>query len=123
MRVILFALIGLSILCASCSTSSPESVAKRVEELSLQRARIEQLAIRSPHSSPDVLSSIQAGRVAWTNYLNAEKEQRTIFAVNGIVLDGKYYRLQEQLLESFSRQWQQIEDLLAQAPSVGRLPA
>lgn len=112
-------LIALVVSCASNQrrAASPESVAKRAEELSLQQERVEQLAIRWwPHSSPDMLSWIHAGRVAWTNYLRLEKEQRTIFAANGIVLDADYYRLQEQLLEAFSRQWQQIEDILATAP-------
>lgn len=82
-------LIALVVSCA-CNqrrTSSPESLAKRVEQLSLQRERIEQLAIRWPQSSPDMLSSIQAGRVAWTNYLHADQKLRANFAANGIILD------------------------------------
>ena len=96
--------------------ATPESVAKRTEKLTAQQERIEQLAIRWPHSSPDILSSIHAGRTAWADYLRAEKKQRTSFAASGIVLDAEYYRLQEQLLEGFSQQWQQIEDLLAKTP-------
>lgn len=108
----------LSALVVSCASnerraSSPESVAKRAEELSLQQERIEQLAIRSPHSPPDFLSWIHAGRVAWTNYLHADQKVRANFAANGIVMDARYYRLQEQLLETFSRQWQQIEDSIS----------
>lgn len=101
---------------SSQNPATPESVAKRVEQLSLDQERIEELAVRSPHSSPDLLSSIQAGRTAWTNYLHAEKEQRTMYAASGIAIDGEYYRLQEGLLEAFSRQWQQIEDILAKSP-------
>ena len=101
---------------SSRASATPESVARRAEQLSLQQERIEQLAVRWPHSSPDFLSSIQAGRVAWTDYLRAEKEQRNSFAASGITLDGEYYRLQEQLLDAFSQQWQQIEDLLVRTP-------
>lgn len=106
---------------AAASSSSrvaatPESVAKRVEQLSLQQERIEQLAIRSPHSSPDFLISIRAGRAAWSEHLRAEKQQRANFIASGIALDAEYYRSQEQLLEAFSRQWQQIEDILAKTP-------
>ena len=113
------------ILFAGCRTgesaspgvlATPESVAKRVEQLNLQHERIEQLASRWPHGSTDFLESIHAGRVAWTNYLRAVKDQHAIFAANGIALDGEYYRLQEKLLEALSLQWQQIEDLLAKTP-------
>ena len=93
-----------------------ESVAKRAEQLTLQQERIEQLAARWPHSSSDFLASVRAGRVAWTNYLHADQKQRDYFAANGIVLDGDYYRLQQQLLEAFSRQWELIEDLIAKTP-------
>ena len=112
-------------LVAGCRTSdssssrvpaTPESVAKRVEQLNLQQARIEQLAVRWPHSSPAFLRQVHAGRLAWTDYLHKEQELRAHFAASGIILDGEYYRLQEELLEAHSRQWQLLEDIIAKTP-------
>jgi hypothetical protein len=107
--------------CRSSDSSSrvpatPESVAKRVEQLNLQHERIEELAVRWPHRSPEFLRAVHTGRAAWLDYLRAEQEQRANFAASGIVLDGEYYRLQDQLIEAFSRQWQQIEDYLRRPP-------
>lgn len=117
---------GLScLLCVGCRTgnsqsprhtASQESVTKKAEQLGLQIEHVGQLAAQWPHRSPEFLGSIQTGRAAWADYLQAEQAQRSLFASSGIVLDREYYRLQEQLLDAFVRQWQQLEDIIVRTP-------
>ena len=101
---------------ASRGPATPESFTKKIEQLNLQEKRVEQLAARWSHSSPEFLASIHAGQVAWADFLRVEPEQRAKLAANGIVLDEKYYRMQEQFLDAFSNQLQSIEDLMAKTP-------
>jgi hypothetical protein len=95
---------------------TPESVAKKAEQLTTQIGRIMQIATRSDLVSPEILRSLDNGQVAWGEYQRAEQKQRVHFAASGVVLDGEYYRLQGELLDAFSRQWEQIEKLLAKTP-------
>ena len=96
--------------------ATPESFTKRVEQFNLQEERIEQLAARWPHSSPEFLASIHDIRVAWAEFLRVEPEQRAKLAANGIVLGEEYYRGEEQIIDALSSQLQLIEDLMAKTP-------
>ena len=49
-------------------------------------------------------------------YLQAAKRQDAFFVGQKIALNEPHYRLQEDLLDAFSRQWQLIEDMVAKTP-------
>jgi hypothetical protein len=100
--------------------ATPESFAKKVEQVNLKVEHIVQHADRWPKSSAEFLASIHAMRDAWTEYLRVEPEQRAklaaISATNGVVFGEQYYRMQEQFLDGFSSMLQQTEDLMVKTP-------
>jgi hypothetical protein len=107
-------------LFAGCRTSNttssrvpaiPESIVKKVEQLKLQTEHMEQLAARSPYSSPDLLKAIHDMRIEWEDYPRQQQETRAKLTAQGIIIpDEKYYQAQEEFLDGMSHALQQMEE-------------
>jgi hypothetical protein len=91
--------------------ATPESIAKKVEQLRIQTEHMEQLATRSPYSSPDLLKAIHDMRIEWEDYPRQQQETRAKLAAQGIVIpDERFYQAQEEFLDGMSHALQQMEE-------------
>ena len=103
----------------SSSTLPAVSIADRsarIEEhfdrLDAQVARVERLQRRVAHNTLMPQLSSRDLRSDFAGIRQAERQQRAIFIAYGIAPDADYYRLQHRLLDGFSAQLRQLEELL-----------
>ena len=96
--------------------NSPVDYSARIEEhfdrIECQATRVERLHRRLLHIASSPQQPFPDLRARFADYRQADRQQRRFFAAHGITTDAEYYRLQHRVLDAFSVQLRQLEELL-----------